>query len=263
MVIHSRSNKITNRWINCVQMATIIGAVRRTCVCVCVGHAFCVVPRNSIIVVHSSLLLLHIIYHQNIIMNVYWCVMFRMFSISISSIIFHARALHRAVCCCRCRVRRWTVAFTQNGKLAIGIENGIATVPAKVSMNHCWCTKILPNMRDTSNCNCAQSKVSGIDATPHIEQTKKAPHLKWMCFWIFADEGDINGATAAGSRNPAANNNYELTEFDTRGPTYRYVWCDKMIYTAKKIRSFIVSNNATQQRSILWAIPYVSLSLEW
>lgn len=42
-------------------------------------------------------------------------------------------------------------------------------------------------------------------------------------FFGIADEGDINGAAASGSRNALGNNNYELTEFDTRGPTYRYV----------------------------------------
>lgn len=46
-----------------------------------------------------------------------------------------------------------------------------------------------------------------------------------LCSFTFGhlDEGEISGgASATLSGRPLHGNNYELSEFDTRGPTYRY-----------------------------------------
>lgn len=166
----------------------------------------------------------------------------------------------RPVYCCKCQARRWTVAFIRNGKSAIGIENGIVSVPVKVSMNHCWCTKIRPNICDTSNCNCARNKVSGIEINSSCNLWTASYVLVFLSFFLLADEGDINGATATGSRNALGNNSYELTEFDTRGPTYRYVWTTKKnnnnIWTAQSNRSSVVPRMETNKR-------YLFVSLQW
>lgn len=49
--------------------------------------------------------------------------------------------------------------------------------------------------------------------------------INWCLWCLFRlDENEISGAaaTAAVSSRPLHGNNYELSEFDARGPTYRY-----------------------------------------
>lgn len=58
-----------------------------------------------------------------------------------------------------------------------------------------------------------------------------------FCFFPmeFIDEGEISGgASATHTGRPLHGNSYELSEFDARGPTYRYVLNKRSYYVSNQ-----------------------------